>query len=53
MSDTITLLATIDRICGQFAIALQHSQLHVYAAISLIVVLSVLLFRSKDDPDQV
>lgn len=53
MSDSITLLATIDRICGQFAIALQHSQVHVYTAIALVVVLSVLLFRSNDDPDQV
>jgi hypothetical protein len=52
MSDTPSILANIDRICAQFATALQHSQSHIYAAIALIVVLSVLLFPPKDDPDQ-
>ncbi len=43
----------IDRVCGQFAAALQHQQLHVYATIAVIVVLSVLLFPPRDDPDQI
>jgi hypothetical protein len=53
MSDSTSVLAVIDRICGQFAAALQHSQLHVYFTIALIVVLSALLFPHQDDPDQV
>ena len=53
MSDSTSLLAGIDRICGQFAAALQHSELQIYATIALVVVLSVLLFPPKDDPDQV
>ncbi len=53
MSDSTSILDAIDRICGQFAIALQHSQLQIYATIMLVVVLSVLLFPPKDDPDQV
>jgi hypothetical protein len=53
MSDGTSLLAAIDRICGQFASTLQHSELQIYATIALVVVLSVLLFPPKDDPDQV
>jgi hypothetical protein len=49
----MSMLDTIDRVCGQFATALQHAQLQVYATIALIVVLSVLLFPPKDDPDQI
>lgn len=53
MTDGTSLLAAIDRICGQFAAALAHSQLHIYTTIALVVVLSVLLFPPKDDPDQI
>jgi hypothetical protein len=52
MSNSASLLETIDRVCGQFAAALQHSQLQVYATIALVTVLSVLLFPPKNDPDQ-
>jgi hypothetical protein len=51
--DQMSMLDTIDRICGQFATALQHAQLQVYATIAVVVVLSVLLFPPKDDPDQI
>jgi hypothetical protein len=53
MSNIAALLGRIDGVCGQFATALQHAQLQVYATIALIVVLSVLLFPPKDDPDQI
>ena len=47
------ILDTIDRVCGQFAAALQHSELKIYTTIALVIVLSALLFPPKDDPDQV
>ncbi|HTV38384.1 MAG TPA: hypothetical protein VMF12_18290 [Xanthobacteraceae bacterium] len=47
------LLETIDRVCGEFALALQHSQWQIYATIALVVVLSVLLFPPRNDPDQI
>jgi hypothetical protein len=53
MSDSTSLLAAIDRVCGQFAVALQHAELQIYATIAVIVILSLLLFPPKDDPDQV
>jgi len=53
MSDSTSTLGAIDRICGQFALALQHSQLQIYATIALVVILSMLLFPPKNDPDQV
>lgn len=49
----VLMFLLIDRVCGQFAAALQHQQLHVYATIAVIVVLSVLLFPPRDDPDQI
>ncbi len=53
MSNITFLLGRIDGVCGQFAVALQHAQLQVYATIAFIVVLSVLLFPPKDDLDQI
>jgi hypothetical protein len=49
----VTLLDQVDRLCGQFAIALHNSELQIYATLALILVLSFLLFPPKDDPDQV
>lgn len=43
----------IDRICGQFAAALQHAQIQIYFSIALVVILSAMLFPPKDDPDQI
>lgn len=51
--DSGNILYMIDRICGQFAAALQHSELKIYTTIALVIVLSALLFPPKDDPDQV
>ena len=51
--DSGNILYVIDRICGQFAAALQHSELKIYTSIALVIVLSALLFPPKDDPDQI
>ena len=53
MSDFAADLAAFDRLCGQFAFALHQSELKVYVAIALVVVLSLLLFPPENDPDQV
>ena len=53
--DSTNILHSIDRVCGQFAAALQHAELRIYATIALVVVLSVLLFPPEGgpDPDQI
>jgi hypothetical protein len=51
--DSGNILYVIDRICGQLAAALQHSELKIYTTITLVIVLSALLFPPKDDPDQI
>jgi hypothetical protein len=48
-----SMLADIDRFCGQIAAAIHSSELQLYATLGLIAVLSALLFPPKDDPDQV
>jgi hypothetical protein len=53
MGDPSSILASFDRLCAQIALALQQSQSHVYAAIALAVVLGLLLFPPKNDPDQI
>ncbi|MGH6672724.1 MAG: hypothetical protein ACRECV_12230 [Xanthobacteraceae bacterium] len=53
MSDSGSFLEVINRVCGQFAAALQHSQWQIYATIAVVVALTVLLFPPKNDPDQI
>jgi hypothetical protein len=53
MSDTVSLLGDVDRLCGQFAAALQHAEWQIYATRALILFLSALLFPPRNDPDQV
>jgi hypothetical protein len=53
MGDPAAVLIAFDRLCGQVAAALQHAQPQVYAGIALAVVLGMLLFPPKDDPDQI
>jgi hypothetical protein len=53
ISGDTSFLAGVDRLCGQFAMALQSSQWQIYATLTLIIVLSVFLFPPKDDPDQI
>jgi hypothetical protein len=52
MSDKLSFLADIDRLCGQFATALHNAEWQVYATLTLLILLSALLFPPKDDPDQ-
>jgi hypothetical protein len=44
------MLGEFDRVCGQLAAAMQSSELQIYATIALLLVLSVLLFPPKNDP---
>ena len=52
-SFSLSILATIDRLCGQFATALHNTGWQFYATLTLLIVLSALLFPPRDDPDQV
>ena len=47
-----SLFAELDRFCGQFALALHNSELQVYAVLSVLLVLGILLFPPRNDPDQ-
>jgi hypothetical protein len=47
-----SLFAEIDRICGQFALALHNSELQVYAMLTLLLLLGIVLFPPRNDPDQ-
>ncbi len=48
----LSFLATVDRLCGQFGTALHNAEWQVYATLTLLIVLSALLFPPRDDPDQ-
>ncbi len=47
-----SLIAQLDRMCGQFALALHNSELQVYAVLTVLLVLGILLFPPRNDPDQ-
>ncbi len=47
------MLNDIDRLCAQIATALHQSELQIYATLALVVILSVLLFPPKNDPDEI
>ena len=47
-----SLFAEFDRFCGQFALALHNAELQVYAVLTLLLVLGILLFPPRNDPDQ-
>jgi hypothetical protein len=53
MNESFSLLGDIDRVCGQLAAALHNAEWQIYAAVTLIIVLSALLFPPKNDPDQI
>jgi hypothetical protein len=53
MNDSLSFLTGVDRLCGQFATALHNAEWHVYATLTLLILLSALLFPPKHDPDQV
>ena len=47
-----SLFGELDRFCGQFALALHNAELQVYAILTLLLVLVILLFPPRNDPDQ-
>jgi hypothetical protein len=53
MGDAASAFMAFDQLCGQVAAALAHSQPQIYAGIAMAVVLGLLLFPPKDDPDQI
>ena len=53
MNDGFSFLGGVDQLCGQFATALHGAEWQVYATLSLLIVLSALLFPPKNDPDQI
>jgi hypothetical protein len=52
-SFSLSVVSTIDRLCGQFATALHNAEWQVYATLALLIVLSALLFPPKNDQDQI
>ncbi len=53
MSDSVSLLGEVDRICVQIANAMHASELQIYATLAVILAVSFLIFPPKDDPDQI
>jgi hypothetical protein len=47
-----SLLAELDRICSQFALALHNSELQVYATLTFLLLLGIVLFPPRNDPGQ-
>jgi hypothetical protein len=47
-----SLFAELDRFCGHFALALHNAELQVYAVLTLLLVIGILLFPPRNDPDQ-
>ena len=43
-----SLFAELDRFCGQFALALHNAELQVYAILTLLLVLGILLFPATE-----
>ena len=53
MGNIASMLTSVDRVCGQFATAMHNSELQIYTTLVLLLVLGVLLFPPKNDPDQI
>lgn len=51
--DSTNFLYAIDRVCGQFAAALQHAGPQLYATIAVLVLVSALLFPREGGPGQI
>ena len=47
-----SVIAELDRICGQLALALHNTELQVYAVLTLLLVIGIVLFPPRNDPDQ-
>lgn len=53
MSESLSMIAQLDRLCQQIATAIQGSEMQIYATLAVIVVTSFLVFPAKDDSDQI
>ena len=53
MITTLSMLHQADRLCGQFAAALHNCELRIYGTLGALLVLGVLLYPPRNDPDQV
>ena len=53
MGDPASTFMAFDHLCAQVAAVLAHSQPQIYAGIAMAVVLGLLLFPPKNDPDQI
>jgi hypothetical protein len=49
----LSFLADFDRLCGLFATALHNAEWQIYATLTLVIILSILLFPPKNDPDRI
>jgi hypothetical protein len=47
-----SLFTELDQFCGQLAFALHNVELQVYAVLTLLLVLGIVLFPPRNDPDQ-
>jgi len=47
-----SLFAEFDQFCGQVALALHNVELQIYAVLTLLLVLGIVLFPPRNDPDQ-
>lgn len=53
MSNLFSQLKSLDGLCAGFATALHNAEPQVYAALAVLLLLGVVLFPPKDDPDQI
>ena len=53
MSEPISVIDQLDRLCQQIATAIQGSELQIYAILAVVVVATFFAFPPKDDPDQI
>lgn len=49
----LSALVDFDRVCGQVATALQHSQWQIYTGLALVLTIAFMVFPPRDDPDQI
>ncbi len=53
MGNIFSVLAEVDRFCGQLSTAIHRAELPLYATLALVVIVSVIVFPPKDDLDQI
>ena len=53
MDNIFSVLAEVDRFCGQLSTAIHRVELPLYATLALVVIVSVIVFPPKDALDQI